>query len=199
MEGKPLLRVFTQALVPIAAMAACGAAEAQDNGIYIGAALTDVSSDFDLGIAAPAYRVDDDSSGFKLIGGIRPLDPIGLEVNYVDLGDADAMLAAACPVPAAGACPGSATFDARALSVSAVGYYSLPFIDVFGRVGVARWKSDRNLALVGDDTERGTDITYGVGAQLRFLSLALRLEYERFELDRDSIDSVSLGITYTFF
>lgn len=198
MEGKPLLRVFTQALVPIAAMAACGAAEAQDNGIYIGAALTDVSSDFDLGIAAPAYRVDDDSSGFKLIGGIRPLDPFGLEVNYVDLGEADAVRATACPPPVGG-CPASATFDARALSVSAVGFYSLPFVDLFGRVGVARWESDRNAALFDDDSENGTDLTYGVGAQLRFSSLALRVEYERFELDRDSIDSVSLGITYTFF
>src|SRR5690606_27432887 len=89
-------------------------------------------------------------------------------------------------------------FDAQALSVSAVGYYSLPLVDLFGRVGVARWKSDRDAGFFGD-TERGTDLTYGVGAQLRFLSLALRLEYERFKIDSDSIDTVSLGLTYTFF
>ncbi|HEX6994707.1 MAG TPA: outer membrane beta-barrel protein [Gammaproteobacteria bacterium] len=194
MEGK--FRNWTMPLVTLAAALACGAANAQDNGIYIGAAVADVSSDFDLGVAAPAYRVDDDSSGFKLIGGIRPLDPIGLELNYVDLGDAKATLAAACP---GGTCPASAGFDARALSVSAVGYYSLPLVDLYGRVGVARWESDRDAGLFGDDSERGTDLTYGVGAQLRFLSLALRVEYERFELDHDSVDSVSLGLTYTFF
>lgn len=199
MDCKAQVRPWIKPLVGIVAAIACGAAAAQDNGIYIGAAVADVSSDFDLGLAAPAYRVDDDSSGFKLIGGIRPLDRLGLEVNYVDLGDADAALSAACPPAVGGGCPASATFDARALSVSALGYYSLPFVDLFGRVGVARWESDRDAALLGDDTERGTDLTYGIGAQLRFLSLALRLEYERFELDRDSVDSVSLGITYTFF
>jgi len=199
MEGKTLVRVWMTPLLGIAGAIAFSAAEAQDNGIYVGAAVADSSSDFDLGAAASAYRIDDDSSGFKLIGGIRPLDPIGIEINYVDLGDADAALSAACPPVVGGACPAAATFDARALSVSAVGYYSLPFIDLFGRVGVARWESDRDIAFFGDDTERGTDMTYGVGAQLRFLSLAVRLEYERFELDRDSVDSVSLGLTYTFF
>jgi hypothetical protein len=29
-------------------------------------------------------------------------------------------------------------------------------------------------------------------------SFALRLEYERFDLDDDSVDLVSLGFTYTF-
>lgn len=198
MEGKTLVRVWMTPLLGIAGAIAFSAAEAQDNGIYVGAAVADSSSDFDLGAAASAYRIDDDSSGFKLIGGIRPLDPFGLEVNYVDLGEADAVRATACPPPVGG-CPASATFDARALSVSAVGFYSLPFVDLFGRVGVARWESDRNAALFDDDSENGTDLTYGVGAQLRFSSLALRVEYERFELDRDSIDSVSLGITYTFF
>jgi len=196
MEGN--FRYWMKPLVAVAATLACGAAYAQDNGIFIGAAVSDVSSDFDLGIASPAYRIDDDSSGFKLIGGIRPLDPIGLEVNYVDLGEVDLTLTAACPPAAGGTCPASAAFDAQALSVSAVGYYSLPLVDLFGRVGVARWKSDRDAGFFGD-TERGTDLTYGVGAQLRFLSLALRLEYERFKIDSDSIDTVSLGLTYTFF
>lgn len=199
MEGPALFRTRTTRAAAIAAALACCAAEAQDNGIYVGASFVDASSDFDLGVAAPAYRVDDDSSGFKLIGGIRPLDPLGIEVNYVDLGDTDATLAAACPPAVGGACPASAAFDARALSVSAVAYYSLPFVDLFGRVGVARWESERDLTPLGRNTERGTDMTYGVGAQLRFLSFAVRLEYERFDVDRDSVDSVSLGITYTFF
>jgi len=196
MEG--MFRNWTKPIVVVTAMLACGAAYAQDNGIYIGAAVSDVSSDFDLGVVAPAYRLDDEDNGFKLIGGIRPLDRLALEVNYVDLGEANAALAATCPVQAGGTCPVSAAFDARALSVSAVGFYTLPFVDLYGRAGVARWKSESNATFFGD-TERGTDLTYGVGAQLRFLSLALRLEYERFELDRDSIDSVSLGLTYTFF
>lgn len=197
MEGNASLRTWAKALIGVAAIG-CYSAHAQDNGIYIGASAADVSTDFDLGLAAPAYDVDDETSGFKLIGGIRPLDPFGVEVNYVDLGDTDATFSGVCPPVVGGGCPGSATFDARALSVSAVGYYSLPLVDVFGRIGVARWESEREIPLLGSATERGTDLTYGAGAQVRLLSIALRLEYERFELDRDSVDSVSVGFTYTF-
>jgi opacity protein-like surface antigen len=197
MEGYASFRASAKALLGVAAIAS-GSAHAQDNGIYIGASAADISTDFDLGPATPAYDVDDETSGFKLIGGIRPLDPLGIEVNYVDLGEMDAVLSGVCPPVIGGGCPGSATFDARALSVSALGYYSLPLVDLFGRVGVARWESKREIPLLGSATERGTDLTYGAGVQIRFLSFALRAEYERFELDRDSVDSVSIGLTYTF-
>ena len=197
MEGCASLRMWAKALIGVAA-AACGAAHAQDNGIYIGASAADVSTDFDLGAAAPAYDVDDETSGFKLIAGIRPLNPLAVEFNYVDLGEMDAILSRVCPPVVGGGCPGSATFDARALSVSAVAFYSLPLVDLFGRVGAARWESKREIPLLGSATERGTDLTYGAGVQVRFLSFAVRAEYERFELDRDSVDSVSIGFTYTF-
>jgi opacity protein-like surface antigen len=198
MEGYASLRAWAKALIGGAAALTCVTAHAQDNGIFIGASAADVSTDFDLGLAAPAYDVDDETSGFKLIGGIRPLDPFALEFNYVDLGEMEATLADVCPPAIGGGCPGSVTFDATALSVSAVGYVSLPFIDLFGRAGVARWESEREIPLLGSATERGTDMTYGAGAQVRFLSFAVRLEYERFELDRDSVDTVSVGFTYTF-
>ena len=112
MEGN--FRYWMKPLVAVAATLACGAAYAQDNGIFIGAAVSDVSSDFDLGIASPAYRIDDDSSGFKLIGGIRPLDPIGLEVNYVDLGEVDLTLTAAWAPAAGGPGPPPAPRPAQA-------------------------------------------------------------------------------------
>src|SRR5690606_7063699 len=54
-------------------------------------------------------------------------------------------------------------------------------------------------AFFGDDTERGTAVTYGLGAHLRFFSLALRLGYDRFELDRDPIDTGPHGLTHPFF
>lgn len=44
----------------------------------------------------------------------------------------------------------------------------------------------------------GTDPTYGAGVQGRLGSCAIRAEYERFKLENDSIDSLSLGFTYTF-
>jgi hypothetical protein len=89
------------------------------------------------------------------------------------------------------------SIDSQALSVSAVGLVALPLVDLYGRVGMARWDSEAS-AFGGTQKESGTDPTYGAGAQFRVGSFALRFEYERFELDDDSSDLVSIGFTYTF-
>ena len=48
----------------------------------------------------------------------------------------------------------------------------------------------------GDD---GTDLTYGIGAQFRVWSLSIRAEYEQFDIDAaDTVDLISLGVTWTF-
>ena len=82
------------------------------------------------------------------------------------------------------------------LSVSAVGLFSLPLVDLYGRVGLARWEAERRVLVAQKD--EGTDPTYGAGVQVRLGSFALRVEYERFELGDDSADLRSIGFTYTF-
>jgi hypothetical protein len=48
-------------------------------------------------------------------------------------------------------------------------------------------------------SEDGNDLAYGVGAQFRLLSLAVRAEYEVFDVDRvDNLNMLSIGLTYTF-
>ena len=47
--------------------------------------------------------------------------------------------------------------------------------------------------------EGSTDFAYGAGVQIRFLSLAARLEYEVFDVeDVDDLNMITLGVTYTF-
>lgn len=172
-------------------------AGAADNGIYIGGSALEASADYDAQLA-PFNAPSEDSSGFKLIGGIRPLDRLGVEANYVSLGEADFALPVVCPAVVGFPCPDQISLETRAVSVSAVGYFTVPFADIFGRVGVARWATD--LTAEGfESTERGTDPTFGAGAQLRLGGFAVRLEYERFKLADDAADAVSVGFTYTFF
>jgi len=188
-----------------AAVLAPAAATAQDNGIYLGASMADVSTDYKWRGNLLASAADDEASGFKLIGGVRPLDSFAIEANYVDLGTADAPLAIACPAVVGFPCPSEASIDARAVSVSALGMLTLPFLDFYGRLGVARWKAegdvrftDGGTGLATRTTREGTDPTYGVGMQIRFASIAVRVEYERFKVLDDSADTVSVGFTYTF-
>jgi hypothetical protein len=65
-------------------------------------------------------------------------------------------------------------------------------------VGFASWKNSVQVvtAISRDD---GADLSYGGGFQLRFGSLAGRLEYQRFDLgDRDNQQLLSLGVSWTF-
>jgi hypothetical protein len=167
--------------------------QAADNGIYLGASFADVSPNDDW-LASPTLSEKD---GFKLIGGIRPLDWLGIEANYVDLGSVEVRFPIVC-VGVVGPCDDRASLEATALSVSAVAFKTFTVLDIFARAGVSRWQSDEANPFFGDRDDDGTDATYGVGLQLRLQSIAVRLEYERFKLLGDSTDAVSLGFTYTF-
>ena len=175
-----------------------GAVVAADNGIFLGVAAGDVSSDYDWGLGPQAIGAAQEDRGFKLIGGVRPIDALAVEVDYVDFGATAVPIFVACPAVVGFPCPDRASIDTRALQVSVVGLLALPLLDVFGRVGVSRWESDRTVRFTSSRTEEGTDPTFGVGAQVRVGSFALRVEYERFERPSGSVDIASLGFTYTF-
>src|SRR3982751_3516013 len=62
-------------------MAAAPRAQAADNGFYLGAGVTDTKFD-----AKDVGSVEFDDNSFKLVAGIRPLDWLAIEANYIDLG-----------------------------------------------------------------------------------------------------------------
>jgi hypothetical protein len=176
------------ALAAVAAMVGSPASHAADNGFYLGAAVTDSKID---GIAD---GVDLDDTSFKIIAGLRPLDWLGFEANYVDLGSEDF---------AAGTLA-SASVDAKAYSAFAVGFLQLDPapIDLYAKVGLARWELDGSVSsALGrfDASDDGTEFAYGGGIQARLGSFAVRAEYETFELDDSAeLDLISVGFTWTF-
>lgn len=191
MECSIYQRACSRSLLLSVLLWAPGAALAADNGFYLGLASSDIDSDYEIGPAASGGPEDD--RGFKGIVGFRPLDSFAIEANYVDLGETVIPVSVACITTP---CPTAASIDSQAVSVSAVGLFTFPAIDLFARVGYARWQSE--LAPFATQEREGTDPTYGAGAQVRVGSFALRFEYERFNFDDDSADLVSLGFTYTF-
>jgi len=165
-----------------------------DNGIYVGGSLVRPSPDIDW---STSHGSEDEGTGFKAIVGARPLDWLAIEANYVDLGETSVRLLIACPaLPAS--CPNEETFDAEAVSVSVLGMLALPLVDLYARVGTARWETERQVRFGPLQERAGTDVTYGLGLQARVGSFALRAEYERFDFGRDDADSLSVGFTYTF-
>ena len=177
---------WSSLLISVSLFAPGSVAFAADNGFYVGLASSEVSSDYAVSSFSSAGA--DDDRGLKAIVGFRPLDGFAIEANYVDMGETNVPIS----FP-----PSTLSIDSEALSVSAVGLIALPLVDLYGRLGLARWESEASL-LGGTQNESGTDPTYGAGAQFRVGSFALRFEYERFELDDDSSDLMSIGFTYTF-
>ena len=175
-------------------------AQAADNGVYLGAGI--VQSEYGLANPADAQPFDDESAGYKIIAGWRPLDSFGVELNYIDHGDATVPTGAACIQLVGVPCPDRTDLRAKTASAFAVGYLDFPLIDLFAKAGFSAWQFDGNSTPAFSGfriDEDGTDFTWGAGIQARFGSIGARLEYERFSIIKDEdLGTISLSLTYTF-
>lgn len=160
-----------------------GVAQAADNGFYLGAAVSQSK------VNGIAQNIDLDDTGYKLIAGFRPLDIFSVELNYMDLGSDETISSGF-----------TGDVEAQALAGFGVLYLALPFVDLYGKAGLAYWETKGDSTLVvADLKDDGTEFAYGAGVQARFGSLAARLEYESFDIaNSDGLDLFSLGVTWTF-
>ncbi len=209
----------------LGSVALAGPALAQDTGsdinpigYYFGASLGIAHIDqtfFDRG-ALVERSFNDNRTGWKVLMGIRPIEWLGAEVEYLDFGNGHLGPSLLSPgSPSSGefyGAHGSATAGAG----FAVAYLPLPpSVDLFGKVGVARLETRYSYSgnypdtltsctsscpplapfgAVQDNTD--TNVAFGVGAQMHFGRFAARLEGERFDgLGNPYL--VSLGVTWT--
>jgi opacity protein-like surface antigen len=167
-----------------------GAAHADDLlGLYAGAGISRANME---DVFHTNFNFSNTS--WKLYAGMKPIGfPIGVDVDYIDLGSQDA-----------GTFQGPAHASSKAFAAYAVGYLPIPVpnIDVYGKGGLARWQFDghdfpsQNLFSV---SENGTTFAWGVGGQVHFLDrFAVRLEYEHYNVrEADNVQIYSLGVSYT--
>ena len=175
----------------IAAALALGATavQAQVPDAYVGAGVSQARLN---DIFGSGRRLDLDNTAWKALVGVRPLPFLGVEANYMDLGSGSRRFGF-----------GDRTHvDAHAFSAFAVGFVPLPlpFVDIFGKAGAARWNlsghSDSSLFAIDD---HGTDFAWGGGAQAHFGALGLRLEYEQFNVrNTDGVKAVSFDVMFHF-
>jgi len=156
-------------------------AVAADNGVYLGASVGQ------SGLQIDDFDYDADATGYKIIAGWRFLDWLAVEGNYVDFGSGDDRVAGT-----------KIETEADGISLSAVGFLPVGPVDLFARVGAIDWSADLSSPGLGSDSDDGTDLTYGIGAQFRVWSLSIRAEYEMFDIDDADLDMISVGVTWTF-
>jgi len=175
-----MFRVFA---LLIAGLLATGSALAADNGVYLGVGIAQSNIDLDVGAAS----VDDDDTSFKVIVGVRPLDWLAFEANYIDFGTFE-------PVP-------GVELDAKGIDAFAVGLLEVGVVDFFAKAGIVRWDASLSLAGIGSDDDSGNEFAYGLGVGAHFGSLGVRAEYEKFQVSDDidaDVDFISLSVTWTF-
>jgi opacity protein-like surface antigen len=184
-------------------------------GFYIGAGVGESNVRSDNGpqnFGFPGYY-DEHHAAWKVMAGVRPIALVGAEVEYIDFGN-----------------PGNGygyynynyygqNDHPTATAAFAVGYLPIPtpFLDVYGKVGVARLQSDiTGFVNSGGCTANGvcannaaatpyrqnqwnTDFAYGAGVQAKFFpGLAVRAEYERISQTGGDPDAVTVGVTWAF-
>ena len=94
----------------------------------------------------------------------------------------------------------------KAFAGYAVGFLPIPvpFLDVYGKAGLARWSSSGSVqAFVNAPppslSNNGTGFAWGVGTQVHFGHFGARLEYESFRVpSTNGADVVSLGVFLNF-
>ena len=189
-----------------AALASTGASADNLLGFYAGAGVGESTVRSDYGFD-PDYPTDSHPhhTAWKVLAGIRPIPFVGAEAEYIDFGH-----------------PGSAdnysetsNYEAdshpKAGILSAVGYFPLPFVDLFAKVGVARLETNVNYIHEGTCTLEDscsvfitrqhvweTKPAYGAGVQAHLFGLAVRGEYERISSSLGDPDAYMLSATWTF-
>jgi opacity protein-like surface antigen len=153
-----------------------GAARADDSPFYVGAGISraKLSQITDSGL-----RFSDISrTSWKVLAGIRPISPFAVEADYTDLGSQSTTFFA----------QRSAHSDAKAFAAYAAGFLPvpMPFLDLYGKIGVSRWKlngsSEGPTSSLFSFSRSGTGFAWGAGAQVHVGNVGARLEYESFNI-----------------
>ena len=157
-----------------------------DSGFYWGGSMGQASmtsSSFNTDIADD---IDENSSGYKIIFGYNfgwiPTMDFAIEADYRDFGTFD-----------------NDTESADLSSYDVYGLLGVNFgpVGLFGKLGF----SNTDLEATGDSDFSDSDSSnsYGLGAKIGLGSIAVRAEYEVFDLEGfDDITMSSLGLTVTF-
>lgn len=128
---------------------------------------------------------DDERSSWKVYLGLQPSEVIGLELGYANFGKAE---------------DGGNQFESDGITAAATA--SIPFSEnfaVYGKLGQLFWEREARAFGLPQREHDGSDTFYGVGTRLGLApNLDLKLEYERYKIDRADVDMASIGLGLNF-
>jgi hypothetical protein len=181
--------ILRHALLPLAGLALFPVSALADSGFYIGAAAGGATQDIELG--GPP-EIEEDDTAFKLFGGYKfdmSVVDLGVELGYVDFGEAEIRTAA-----------GEFVFDSTGINLWGVAGFELGRVDLFAKLGVIAWEVE-TTTFAGRVSDDGTDFAVGLGAGFDIGKVQIRGEYELYDASDANVSMLSmlsLGVSYTF-
>jgi len=178
-------------------------------GLYVGAGVGQSHVRNDLNPFANVSGFVENHTGWKALIGVRPIPFLGAELEYADFGHPGASSGPLFP-----GLIYHEDVSQKAGSLFGLVYWPLPvpIFDLYGKAGMSRLQTSVNASVScappaatcvvslpsyhQDSTE--TRFAYGAGAQAKFMSVAVRAEYERISAPAGSPDLYSLIVTWTF-
>ena len=161
------------------------ASAGQESGLYIGGSIGSANID----VSKDSFDFDDDDLGYKLFAGynfgVIPLIDLGIEGSYVDFGGASSGQIS------------DQNVDITGWDVFGLAAVNLGPIGLFGKVGQIWWDSDSDFPQ-GQLDDSDNNMAYGLGLRFQIGSLAVRAEYEIFDLDVGDVEYLSAGVSWTF-
>ncbi len=174
-----------------AAVLAAGLAPAASHaeyGFYLGGDIGEVSVEefFD------EFEFDSSTEAWRLYGGYRISDYLGVEAGYVNFGTLDERVdigASFVPISA----------DAEGYTIGAtIGWPVTERLSLTGRGGFLFWDSENLVDDVRFD-ESDENFFYGAGLKLDLTrNISLTGDWTRYELDEVNAETVSAGIQFRF-
>ena len=163
----------------------------------------------ELGFEVFDIDIDDTRSAWKAVLGTNITENSFIQVGYTDLGDVSAAFSTTTNEPSRFF---SQTSRIRPTSVEgytlSAAYQFLRHEDWFlhAHLGLYFWQGDydsldvfEDEALLQDLDDEGMDLFYGIGANWRVNNdWVATIEYERYDLEDNTTDLVSIGVSYLF-
>ena len=162
---------------------------------------------WDIGVTVVSgATLDEDDTGYAILGGIHLNDNLDLEFGYKDFGEAYLAGASGNTFRLDGTLY---AFNTSAIIVAEGEAYLIGLkpkhdltenISIFAKIGVNMWDTTYHLATgtaSGSVDDDGTDFYYGVGVSASFAGLDIGLSHSIYEFDSDDVESTALSLSYT--
>ncbi len=157
------------------------------DGLYIGAGIgvATVKDEVNTG------TLDSDDTSYKAFVGWRfdviPLIDLAVEAAYTDFGRPSQTLAGQ-----------NVEFKLTGASLAGLLIFPLGPLDLYGKAGLMSWRSERSEG-ASSSSGSGSDPFYGAGVGFYIWKIAIRAEYERFQVkDVDRVDMLSVSALFQF-